>query len=134
MIRPPPRATRTDPLFPYPTLFRSNPRPRRRFTRTVVGAAEAASPCTCHCTCGSGFSRELLISGAVAKSSRLKPLLQDLGKERAFAALPHQHHFLGAGGMDRDRVAQVVEGDALLQRHRESLQDLVDRKSTRLNS
>src|SRR3546814_15222894 len=32
MIRPPPRSTRTDTLFPYPTLFRSpqagNPRPR----------------------------------------------------------------------------------------------------------
>src|SRR3546814_14963345 len=23
MLRPPPRSTRTDPLFPYPTLFRS---------------------------------------------------------------------------------------------------------------
>src|SRR3546814_5605207 len=25
MIRPPPRSTRTDTLFPYPTLFRSEP-------------------------------------------------------------------------------------------------------------
>src|SRR3546814_14564323 len=25
MIRPPPRSTRTDPLFPYTTLFRSEP-------------------------------------------------------------------------------------------------------------
>src|SRR3546814_14703439 len=25
MIRPPPRSTRTDTLFPYPTLFRSGP-------------------------------------------------------------------------------------------------------------
>src|SRR3546814_15321752 len=27
MIRRPPRSTRTDPLFPYPTLFRSLPPP-----------------------------------------------------------------------------------------------------------
>src|SRR3546814_15912697 len=27
MIRPPPRSTRTDTLFPYTTLFRSKPRP-----------------------------------------------------------------------------------------------------------
>src|SRR3546814_19951521 len=27
MIRRPPRSTRTDTLFPYPTLFRSNPNP-----------------------------------------------------------------------------------------------------------
>src|SRR3546814_10076115 len=30
MIRRPPRSTRTDTLFPYTTLFRSLPRPRRR--------------------------------------------------------------------------------------------------------
>src|SRR3546814_1160377 len=50
-----------------------------------------------------------------------------LGEGQGLCALPHQHHFLGAGGMDRDRVAQVVEGDAPLQRHREALQDLVGR-------
>src|SRR3546814_19862274 len=44
-----------------------------------------------------------------------------LGEGQGLCALPHQHHFLGAGGMDRDRVAQVVEGDAPLQRHREAL-------------
>src|SRR3546814_11621363 len=30
MIRPPPRSTRTDTLFPYTTLFRSRPQPRHR--------------------------------------------------------------------------------------------------------
>src|SRR3546814_10887196 len=29
MIRPPPRSTRTDTLFPYTTLFRSRPRDRQ---------------------------------------------------------------------------------------------------------
>src|SRR3546814_6019136 len=32
MIRRPPRATRTDTLFPYTTLFRSSRRPPRRST------------------------------------------------------------------------------------------------------
>src|SRR3546814_14677276 len=39
MIRRPPRATRTDTLFPYPTLFRSrvNPDPRHGFLRCGGG-------------------------------------------------------------------------------------------------
>src|SRR3546814_11536349 len=37
MIRRPPRSTRTDPLFPYTTLFRSNGRPSWLLdTETVV--------------------------------------------------------------------------------------------------
>src|SRR3546814_9650569 len=36
MIRPPPRSTRTDTLFPYTTLFRSTVlRSLRRFNRTI---------------------------------------------------------------------------------------------------
>src|SRR3546814_8315842 len=34
MIRQPPRSTRTDTLFPYTTLFRSDRRARRRMDRT----------------------------------------------------------------------------------------------------
>src|SRR3546814_18297499 len=33
MIRRPPRSTRTDTLFPYTTLFRSNPQTCRNFSR-----------------------------------------------------------------------------------------------------
>src|SRR3546814_18409877 len=33
MIRPPPRSTRTDTLFPYPTLFRFHPRAVRPLPR-----------------------------------------------------------------------------------------------------
>src|SRR3546814_16577851 len=44
MIRRPPRSTRTDTLFPYTTLFRSQPDPQRReradaVPRSPVGAA-----------------------------------------------------------------------------------------------
>src|SRR3546814_9383379 len=48
MIRPPPRSTRTDTLFPYTTLFRSErpPRPasRRAVHRPAPAAAHARDP------------------------------------------------------------------------------------------
>src|SRR3546814_19906154 len=48
MIRPPPRSTRTDTLFPYTTLFRSerHPRPasRRAGHRPAPAAAHARDP------------------------------------------------------------------------------------------
>src|SRR3546814_4534801 len=37
MIRRPPRSTLTDPLFPYPTLFRSHARDRRPSAKIFVG-------------------------------------------------------------------------------------------------
>src|SRR3546814_19851638 len=37
MIRPPPRSTRTDTLFPYTTLFRSDARRTRHAARDRVG-------------------------------------------------------------------------------------------------
>src|SRR3546814_2844814 len=40
MIRRPPRSTRTDTLFPYTTLFRSQVRPQRQFD-VVIGAPVA---------------------------------------------------------------------------------------------
>src|SRR3546814_434822 len=48
MIRRPPRSTRTDTLFPYTTLFRSDPqrhhlRHRRSVKRALAGAASAAN-------------------------------------------------------------------------------------------
>src|SRR3546814_8578472 len=73
-LRPPSR-TLTDTIFPYTTLFRSKELSHR----------DGASPRLCHCTCGSGFSRELLATAPEIKSSRLKPLTQDLEKDRAFA-------------------------------------------------
>src|SRR3546814_14176082 len=39
MIRRPPRSTRTDTLFPYTTLFRSQPSPRHRRRRGGVRPA-----------------------------------------------------------------------------------------------
>src|SRR3546814_16011665 len=45
MLRPPPRSTRTDPLFPYPTLFRSRlGAPGRRHARRVAGRRRVPLP------------------------------------------------------------------------------------------
>src|SRR3546814_19315024 len=41
MIRLPPRSTRTDTLFPYTTLFRSDQRRRRDGARAAIGAGQA---------------------------------------------------------------------------------------------
>src|SRR3546814_2718700 len=46
MILRPPRSTRTDTLFPYPTLFRS---PRRRAAAALVFGAFAAGLRLCRC-------------------------------------------------------------------------------------
>src|SRR3546814_19790292 len=46
MIRRPPRSTRTDTLFPYTTLFRSDPARRRQRVdrRDILGAALGKAP------------------------------------------------------------------------------------------
>src|SRR3546814_20458345 len=56
MIRPPPRSTRTDTLFPYTPLFRSRPLGRRRGCRrrAALPAALAAAPS--HAAAASGRS------------------------------------------------------------------------------
>src|SRR3546814_6764236 len=46
MIRPPPRSTRTDTLFPYTTLFRSPVPPTSRRTASC-SADEARTSCAC---------------------------------------------------------------------------------------
>src|SRR3546814_1652341 len=49
MIRRPPRSTRTDTLFPYTTLFRSQPEPSRTRgwnSRTSRGCAQGCEGCS----------------------------------------------------------------------------------------
>jgi hypothetical protein len=41
------------------------------------------------------------------------------------ALVAQQHQFFGRGRVDRHRVAKIGEGDAALERHRITLQDLV---------
>src|SRR3546814_8501017 len=44
MIRRPPRSTRTDPLFPYTTLFRSQAHPHRHVPPRAARRPGAAAP------------------------------------------------------------------------------------------
>src|SRR3546814_11020216 len=71
MIRRPPRATRTDTLFPYTTLFRS--------PRTVVGAPTGTLPDEI-LTPGKGQVRALICSGS-------NPMVSLPDQMRAFEAL-----------------------------------------------
>src|SRR3546814_11265569 len=47
MIRRPPRSTRTDTLFPYTTLFRSDPARTQRLSALVVAHNEEAQIAAC---------------------------------------------------------------------------------------
>src|SRR3546814_17773708 len=109
MMRRPPRSTRTDPLFPYPTLFRSAER-GRDIAQGLRSAADA----------GRFDARTSPQALAEALTARLKPL------DRHFRV-----HVLRPG--EREALAQRrpppdADPDNGITRVE------VDRKSTRLNS
>src|SRR3546814_16866378 len=72
MIRRPPRSKRTDPLFPYPTLFRSRAgRPAPRCRRAVpwklrfqIDGGEAAAGVGLLALAGAAVAEEALVLGA----------------------------------------------------------------------
>src|SRR3546814_10109528 len=109
MIRRPPRSTRTDPLFPYATLFRSEAvralAGGLRFAEAAAGAepalssASRLSSCSRAASFSDSFIGGLLRRGAKGAGSRaLRPAAEQAG-------------LLGRGLLDRP-----------------------DRQSTRLNS
>src|SRR3546814_2751942 len=110
MIRRPPRSTRTDTLFPYTTLFRSDV---SELPIVIVGAGIAGL-----CTALAAAPRKvLLLSRGNAGNDGATPLAQGgiaaaLGADDSLAQ--HAHDTMIAGGGCNDREA-------------------VDRKSTRLN-
>src|SRR3546814_4643325 len=61
MKRRPPRSTRTDTLFPYPTLFRSPQHRRRAFTiASRIGIIEPPAPSLVRKTAGATLCRPIL--------------------------------------------------------------------------
>src|SRR3546814_8367322 len=115
MIRPPPRSTRTDTLFPYTTLFRSHLQPaaaERCGARIGVGAREAND------------SRSSL-----GEADDVSPIVDDSrgdGKGAATILLDTDQPSPGSAG-------EEPAGDRLIVgQHRR--RDNKDRKSTRLNS
>src|SRR3546814_10913107 len=109
MIRRPPRSTRTDTLFPYPTLFRSDARCEQRVVEEDPGFVEDQQ-----------------------RRPSVEPLfepMEQVGEHGRYdAGLPHQRLGLEALGIgDGEIVFGRVEQTAEWAFER-------DRKSTRLNS
>src|SRR3546814_10201124 len=85
MIRRPPRSTRTDTLFPYTTLFRSEHALRASYHRT-----ETLSPWFRDCPLGELVGQKLL-------AVRLERFAADLARNPAvpcFVAQPDRHPFV----------------------------------------
>src|SRR3546814_8117806 len=68
MIRPPPRSTSTYTLFPYTTLFRSNPRRGRAAGRRAVGPDPGDRLRPLHRAAGPRGTRAEIRQGAIAGS------------------------------------------------------------------
>src|SRR3546814_3651952 len=120
MIRRPPRSTRTDTLFPYTTLFRSESQPASR-----AGAWHGH---------GSGFRRVEVVARALEQPREHAALFVAHARHRELAhpltalvdVLPDRQTGIGEVDVERAPVGRV--GGA---RH-QALGE--DRKSTRLNS
>src|SRR3546814_20979872 len=118
MIRRPPRSTRTDTLFPYTTLFRSDGRafPRRR---QISGRRDALSPRASARADGGGYRDEIARKSGhrrrklAALSPPLSPSLA-LDWRRLLRPLPRAR--LSAGGAARLYVG-TWPGPATTLRH-----------------
>src|SRR3546814_3944155 len=122
MIRRPPRSTRTDTLFPYTTLFRSD---RGHRARTVASRPVERTD-----------ERRLgLFCGAALPARREAYRAAEPGCRSALAARSTAARFRGIRDRRPDLALQVGRRDRL-QGVRESVAecDPADRKSTRLNS
>src|SRR3546814_12192285 len=105
MLRPPPRSTRTDTLFPYTTLFRSNSRSRDSEALSVAIAFNL------------GFAER--------RFGRWRSV-EGIGKQGT-NSIAFDRHRVGIGRFDRE-VGHLVDVRVVHSVMRQ------DRKSTRLNS
>src|SRR3546814_15082456 len=109
MIRRPPRSTRTDTLFPYTTLFRSQ-----------AAAARAGAPL------GHDFC-------TISLSDLLTPL--DTILQRVKAAAQGDFVIAFYNPVSQRRRTQLAMAKDILLQHRDAATPVIlDRKSTRLNS
>src|SRR3546814_11821808 len=110
MIRPPPRATRTDTLFPYTTLFRSNP-------MTIRGPEWFAAECA-----KAGVDGVICVDIPAEEDPELGPALRVAGVDLIRLATPTT---------DAARLPDVLNGAGGFLYY---VSVAGDRKSTRLNS
>src|SRR3546814_15230359 len=109
MLRRPPRSTRTDTLFPYTTLFRSEFSEQEQFVNEIVGPATGQE--------FSGAGKEAIENAAIEFIATL------VEKKRNGEVLPPLYDKIAGGAMKvEEKVEQNVKAS------------IADRKSTRLNS
>src|SRR3546814_5698649 len=114
MIRRPPRSTRTDTLFPYTTLFRSNSLRSRLGMRKATQKASVSGPAPNELAIRTSRIRPVMRENSV----KLLMVAADLSKLMAWGLLFWTH------------------ADGAVQAYGFAVQHVVreDRKSTRLNS
>src|SRR3546814_2574797 len=127
MIRRPPRSTRTDTLFPYTTLFRSNVSPEGRFQSHVEAEVEdvavlddvllALRPHLAGflgAVLAAAADEVLVGDGLGADEAALEVGVDDAGGLRRLAVAPDGPgaRFLRANGEEGDQVEQLEIGRA----------------------
>src|SRR3546814_15949985 len=121
MIRRPPRSTRTDPLFPYTMLFRSEELAcrlgcGRGYSGTLsMNEVAAASAAHKRRTYFRRSTEERLLPDQVGRQGQITHLaLRLLGREKAIALLNAQHASLGSRPLDlATERKSVVEGKSV---------------------
>src|SRR3546814_4458301 len=117
MILRPPRSTRTDTLFPYTTLFRSNRQVARtiadlHFAPTEAAAAalrrEDVTPGSIHVTGNTVIDALLQMREKLAANptlgAPLDPLLSRFAGKRIIAVTAHRRESFGEGKIGRAHV------------------------------
>src|SRR3546814_5185615 len=148
MVRPPPRSTRTDTLFPYTTLFRSASLTGGEVAKLRaedIDRAVAVFPrlgqafnwcrgCDHHI-----FNEHILRLGRMSGYERTAHLLLELAERLSMVGLLSGNSFamplrqadladsLGLSAVHMNRVLRKLQKDGMIRREE-------DRKSTRLNS
>src|SRR3546814_16426558 len=109
MLRRPPRSTRTDTLFPYTTLFRSNPQLRTRATSASREHVPLPSWRTALLTAGVLIGASAVLAGILTDSDALR-VTRILGLALVAISLVPLVGFGGQIGRAscRERVCQYV--------------------------
>src|SRR3546814_9329074 len=135
MIRRPPRSTRTDTLFPYTTLFRSE----RENTMVVLRSAAlllAIGLALSACQVGRSEQPVATSSQAAPVKPAAGPAAMPAPAPRVAALPPVNDDPAQLLGLDRDAVSALLGPPDLIRREApaEIWQYVGDRKRTRLNS
>src|SRR3546814_9985381 len=128
MLRRPPRSTRTDTLFPYPTLFRSDS--GTPFSLATASTTSNSSLLICFSLRGGRFCRRRLVGSFVCgfllcllARARVAPRLVPRGRQAQCHPVRHQPRLVDVVEADFDRRAVDIEGRS--EEHTSELQSLM---------